>query len=211
MTGLLHHGRARAFPSFIASSSGQQTADVVLDPVCAKRYGWFSEASDGLLSVTYSFRNTSTADGGLHGIIAFWLGYGGQIGLCSQLPRARLQTPLRLCRSNKASGWDGLSAHAFETIDANAIALLQHGWRNKTTDGGFTGGNACQSCFRPMPSEWRSTVLAGRGRVQPATVTMGGEKHVAEMMPKYCHQSIQRIVHYRNCCYELTTRSGTAG
>jgi hypothetical protein len=139
------------------------------------------------------------------------LGYGGLIGLCSQLPRARLQTPLRRCRSNKASAWDGFSAHAFETSYANAIAVLQHGWRNRTTDGGFTGGNVCQSSFRPMPSGWRSTVLAGQSRVQPATVTMGGEKHVAEMMPKSCHPSIQRIVHYRNCCYELTTRSGTAG
>jgi hypothetical protein len=71
MTGVLHHGRAPAFPSFISSSSGQQTADVVLDPVYAKRNGCSSEASDGLLSVTYAFRNTSTADGGLHGIVAF--------------------------------------------------------------------------------------------------------------------------------------------
>jgi hypothetical protein len=70
-------------------------------------------------------------------------------------------------------------------------------------------GSVSRSSFRPMPSGWRSTVLVGQARVQPATVTMGGERHVAEMMmPHSCHPSIQRIDQHRNCCAELTTRSG---
>jgi hypothetical protein len=165
-------------------------------------------ASDGLLSVTYRFRNTSTADSGLHVVIAFWLGYGGQIGLCSQLPRARLQTPLRFIHPPKHLDGMGLVlTHSRQWTRMLLLCCRLDGETRQLT-AELQVGNVSRSSFRPMPSRWRSTVLARQARVQPATVTMGGERHVAEMMPHSCHPSIQRIDQYRSCCYELTTRSG---
>jgi hypothetical protein len=74
--------------------------------------------------------------------------------------------PASLHPCTKASGWEGSSAHAEETIDANAIAVLQRGWRNKRTDGGITGGK-CFSIIFPSNAVWVEINSASRASKGP--------------------------------------------